>query len=93
MSKTTREIDARIVEDAVLIDPSADPFVEELRIELVILREQVAILTGQHALFSVYRCGKYWKAEYRGGQMGRLNFYGDNATDCLGMVENWKGII
>jgi len=81
-----------------ILDPD-NPFAYETQTELEqgtridYLTEQVAILTGQHALFSVYRCGKYWKAEYRGGQKGRLNFYGDNATDCLGMVENWKGII
>ena len=63
-----------------------DPFTEGLR-------EKIAILSCTHPLFAVFKCGKGWKATYRDGKKGRLNWEGDSAAEGLDMVERWKGIV
>ena len=81
-----------------ILDPD-NPFAYQTQTELEqgtridYLTEQIAILTGLHPLFSVYRCGKGWKATYREGKKGRLNWDGASAAEGLDMVEKWKGII
>lgn len=63
-----------------------------MQLEIDRLNEQITILSCTDPLFAVYKCGKGWKAEYR-GKDGRLNWTGDSAAQALSMVECWRGIV
>ena len=60
--------------------------------QLAEMAEEIAILSCTHPLFAVFKCGKGWKATYR-GDAGRLNWDGASAAEGLDMVEKWKGIV
>ncbi|MHB9105786.1 MAG: hypothetical protein ACYDCO_01905 [Armatimonadota bacterium] len=61
-----------------------------LQTEIAACREQIAILTGTHPLFKVYKCGKAWVAEYR-GKTGHLKLEGNPTADAaLQAVKGWQ---
>ncbi len=72
------------------LEAAQEQQITALQTEIAACREQIAILTGTHPLFKVYKCGKGWVAEYK-GKTGRLKLEGNaTAEAALQAVTGWQ---